>query len=481
MNKSSLQIGKKSFLTSVAIIAVLMILAGVLTHIIPTGAYERVFEDGREVVVPNSFEFTDSEPLPFWRVLTAPVEVLWSEDAATVIVIIAFIIIIGGIFMLLEKSGILQYILSMLVTKFGKNKYRLLCVVSFAFMIFGSAFGLFEELVVLVPISIALAYSLGWDTLVGLGMSVLSACFGFSAVTFNPFTLGVAQGLAGLPLFSGLLFRIPVLILTYIILITFLMRYAKKIEKTPEKSLVYSDDAHLREKYGENAVKIEIRNEQHVKRAMRTFYIMLVLLCVVAILGILVPAVGSVMLPLIIVVFLCGSLISAKKTHYTKSIGRDFIGGMAGTAPGAVLILMAMSVKLIIASGGVMDTILYYAADAIQGTSPYVAAILIYLLVLVLNFFIGSGSAKAFLVMPLIAPLTDLIGVSRQTAVEAFVLGDGITNMLYPTNALLMITLGLSVVSYPKWFKWTIKLQLAYVVFSVAVVAVAVLVGLGPF
>ena len=154
---------------------------------------------------------------------------------------------------------------------------------------------------------------------------------------------------------------------------------------------------------------------------------------------------------------------------------------MTSTLPGSILILMAMSVGLIIENGQVMDTILNYAAGYISQSSPFVSVLLIYALVLVLNFFIGSGSAKAFLIMPLLAPLCDLIGITRQTAVTAFCLGDGLTNVLYPTNAMLMITLGLTVISYPKWFKFTIKLQIVYAIFSCAVLLAAQYIGLGPF
>ena len=140
-----------------------------------------------------------------------------------------------------------------------------------------------------------------------------------------------------------------------------------------------------------------------------------------------------------------------------------------------------MSVKLIIENGDIMDTILYFGAEKISGNTPFVSVTLMYILVLVLNFFIGSGSAKAFLIMPILAPLTELIGVTRQTAVTAFCLGDGLTNMLYPTNAMLMITLGLSVVSFPKWLKFTIKLQLIFMIFSILTLFVAQRIGLGPF
>ncbi|MEF9922843.1 MAG: hypothetical protein RR769_07975, partial [Anaerovoracaceae bacterium] len=152
-----------------------------------------------------------------------------------------------------------------------------------------------------------------------------------------------------------------------------------------------------------------------------------------------------------------------------------------GIAPGAILILMAMSVKYIITMGGVMDTILYYASEQITGMGPYTAALLIFALVLALNFFVGSGSAKAFLVIPIIAPLTDLVDVTRQTAVQAFCFGDGFSNMIYPTNPLLMIALSVTVVSYPKWFKFTWKLQAFTLAVCGLILIGTVFIGYGPF
>ncbi|MFW6294030.1 MAG: hypothetical protein ACOC7V_17155, partial [Spirochaetota bacterium] len=150
-------------------------------------------------------------------------------------------------------------------------------------------------------------------------------------------------------------------------------------------------------------------------------------------------------------------------------------------APGIVLILMAMSVKHIVESGGIMDTLLFRASDLIAGSSSLVAAFLVYAVTLVMNFFIGSASAKAFLMMPILTPLADLVGITRQTAVLAFGFGDGFSNMIYPSNALLIIALGFTVVSFPRWLRWTIGLQAVVFLLSMLFLAFAAIVGFGPF
>lgn len=478
-NGAGIQISKKAFISSVIILFCLMMGAGVLTYIIPSGTFEKTIIDGKESIIPGTFQFTGESGYPIWRWFTAPIEVLWSSDAVTVISIILFIFIIGGVFTVLDKSGMLQYIMNSLVEKFKDSKYKLMAVLILFFMLFGSVFGLFEELVALVPIVIVLAHAMGWDSLTGLGMSALAAGFGFSSATLNPFTLGVAQELAGLAPFSGLVFRIIVFIVSYLLLYMFLYRYAKKIERDPRKSSVYEEDLSIRQKYSDVTSLNQLPNQEYLSKTVRIFACALILVILYVVAGFFISALSGLALPVMAFLFLVGGLIAAKVSRYGGSIPKDFISGVAAIAPSALPILMAMSVKLIISNGGIMDTILYYVSEKVSDMGPYGAIIMIYILVLCLNFFIGSGSAKAFLLIPIISPLADLVGLTGQMAVQAFCFGDGFTNMLYPTNPLLMITLGVTVVSYPKWFKWTIGLQLLMMLINIVFLFIAVLIKYG--
>jgi uncharacterized ion transporter superfamily protein YfcC len=167
--------------------------------------------------------------------------------------------------------------------------------------------------------------------------------------------------------------------------------------------------------------------------------------------------------------------------YKTTELIKDILKGLLTMLPAVVLILMAMSIKHIMMSASTMDTILYRASGVIGGLSPNLAVVFLYLLILFMDFFIGSGSAKAFLIMPIVIPLTDMIGITRQTAVLAFCFGDGFSNLLFPTNPTLMIALGLTVVSYPKWIKWSIKIQLVIFVITTAMLFAANRFGFGPF
>jgi uncharacterized ion transporter superfamily protein YfcC len=226
-----------------------MMVAGVLTIIVPAGSYTHIEVDGRQSVDPNSFQIVDKPDYPIWRWFTAPIEVLGSESGLTVIVIIVVLFFAGGAFAVLEKTGTIRAFIGGVVRKFRDRKYLLLYMVCLAFMFLGATLGTFEEVVLLVPVMIALSYSLGWDALVGLGMSILATNMGFSAAISNPYTLGVSQQLAGLPLFSGAWLRIIIFAVIYFIFTAFLVSYARKIDKDPKASLVHGEDTAEREKY----------------------------------------------------------------------------------------------------------------------------------------------------------------------------------------------------------------------------------------
>lgn len=484
----SIKIGKKTFITAVVILAALMMLAGILTQVVPAGSYERVVQEGREVIDPGSFHSIPKADYPVWRWITAPVEVLGGPDGPMVIVIILFIMFVVGAFSLLEGSGVLKAIIYMIVQRFEKRKYLLMSIIVLLFMALGAILGTFEENIALVPIVIALAYSLGWDSLTGLGMSILASCFGFAAAITNPFSIAITQKIAGLPLYSGAAFRIVIFICFFILLDIFLIRYSKKIEKNPQLSPIYKEDSALRAKYSsvyaaeKEMSDYSVKDKKRMNRAIMCFSIFMIFIIASILASTLISEMSDYVMPVIGILFLAGGIISATMAGIDWETGwKTFYKSVIGILPGVVLILMAMSVKFIISQGGIMDTILNKAASIISGTSPYAAIFLVYILILFLEVFIGSSSAKAFLVMPIIAPLSDLIGITRQTSVLAFCFGDGFSNVLYPTNPVLIICLGLTVISYTRWLKWTIKLQLVVATMSCIFLAIAVAIGLGPF
>ncbi|NLN69172.1 MAG: YfcC family protein [Chloroflexi bacterium] len=481
-SKSGAQISTKAFLQALLIIFALMILSGILTRVIPSGQFIRIEEPGRgEVIDPNAFSFTDQPKLPVWRWFTAPVEVFFSPDGFTIAGIIIFILLVGVAFAVLERSGILNFALATIVQRFGEKKYTLLLVLTFFFMALGGFFGILEEVVPLVPIMIALAYSLGWDSLTGLGMSVLAANVGFSTAVFNFFTIGIAQQLAGLPLFSGWAPRLVLFLAVYALLALFLTRHAKKVAEDPSRSPVYIEDRQEKPRLDvEQRVSAE-EVDPRQKRAAIFMATCFGLILVVVMVFSWVEGLNDLAMPLSGLLFLVGGVGAGLIAGIGKDAWKAAWDGFLGIAPAIPLLMMAASIKLIISSGGILDTMLYAASQRFSATSPLVSALVIYAVTLVLELFVSSGSAKALLIIPLIAPLADLVGVSRQIAVSAFAFGDGFSNLVYPTNAVLLIALSLTAIPYHKWLKWVLRLWAVILPVTVIFLALAVMFNYGPF
>ena len=465
---TAIKIGVRTFVTSAIILLLLMTAAGILTRVIPPGAYERVTVEGVTTIQPDSFAYTAQSPLPVWRWFTAPAEVLWSSDGAMVIVIILFLLILSASFGILNRCRVIHHLINRVVARYGHRKYLVLCGISLLFMALGSFVGIFEESVLLIPIAIALALSFGWDKLTGLGMSLLSVGFGFASGVMNPFTVGVAQRIAELPLFSGIPYRLLVFVLIYGVLALFLVRHAKKVEK---KTMVAK--AAIPDVAAEDA--------ERLGKAARWFT-GAILLIVVLVVIFAQTGLSDYSLPVVALLFLTGGIGAGRIAGLRgKALWKVMGRGIADVAPGILLILLAVSVKYIMSESGTIDTLMYYAADRITQAGRGAASLGMYLVVLVLNFFIGSASAKAVLVMPVLAPLADLSHLTRQTAVLAFAFGDGYSNVFFPTNAVLLIGLGLAGIGYGKWFKFTWALQLITLVLTGGLLLLATAIGLGPY
>jgi uncharacterized ion transporter superfamily protein YfcC len=477
--KSGAQISTKAFLQSVLIIFVLMMLSGLLTKIIPAGQYSRTVIDGRETIDPNSFSLVPQPNYPIWRWFTAPIEVLGAPGNITVIAIIMFILLVGVAFAVMDKSGILKSVISRIIKTFGGRKYAMLLVITFFFMALGAFFGIFEEVIPIVPILIALSFSLGWDSLVGLGMSILATNMGFSMAIFNPFTIGISQKLADLPMFSGALPRILLFIVGYAILALFLSAYAKKIDSHPEKSPVYKEDQAERLRLG--SFEVDHTDDPRMRRAIFFLIIFFILILAVLVASPFITFLSDYALPLTGLLFVIGGVGSGLIAGAGKKAWSAAWDGFLGISPAVPLLLMAASVRYIVQMGGILDTLLHYASSFTASLNPFTAALVIYALTLVLELFISSGSAKALLLIPILIPLADLAGVNRQIAVSAYTFGDGFSNLAYPTNAALLITLSLTVVSYPKWLKWILPLWFWIMLATVIFLGIAVLLNYGPF
>jgi len=478
-----LKLDKKTLITMGVLLLGIVVFAGALTQLVPRGEYQT---DAVGNIIPDSYTRLEGAKLPLWKILASPVLIFTEGAATTGVAIILFIVLIGGTFLILDKSGVLKYILTAVVSKFKARKYILLSLVVFIFMLLAAVVGIMEESLTLVPLAVAISLALGWDSLVGIAMSLIAVAFGYSAALFNPFNVILVQELAGLPIFSGLWYRLIVFVLVYLVFIAFLIPYAKKIEKRPEKSIVYESDKAVREKYAGDA-DMALLEDKNLRKAAMTFVgCVLGVFAAVAVSFALqgrVPEslagfIGYLPTIAMALLFTIGGLLAGRITGLRgKKLLAAFGQGVKAIAPAIPLLLLVICVTFVLSEGKIIHTILYWVYELMKGLTPAASLLVLFLFVMVLEFFIASGSAKAFLIMPIVLPLAQMVGLSGQNVVLAFMLSDGFCNIVYPTSSLMILAIGMVGISYGRYMKWFWKLFLAQMALSVAAMLVAAAIG----
>ena len=440
-----LNIGVRSFVTAIVIIFILMLATYFLTFLIPGGEFARMVDENGNTVIDTAAGYRTVEGgLPLWKWLLSPILVLGAEGSGTLIAVIVFLLVIGGVFNALNVCGLMNYMLDKLVHRFGAVRWRLMAVLIFFFMAMGSLVGSFEEVVPLVPIVTSLTLGLGWDAATGVAMSLLAAGCGFAAGVANPFTIGVAQTLAGLPMFSGVWLRLLSFVCIYLLLLSFIRLHAKRLPGN--ESFRVQASAH--------------KADPRMDRGLLLFAVILGAGIALVLSSGFIPALRDYTMIIVAVMFLVAGVVSTLAAGMGgKRLGKAFVKGLAAIAPSILMILMAASIKYTMVEGKILDTLLHGAVSAADVMSKPVLILFIYAICLVMNFFIPSGSAKAFLLIPLIVPLARIFGISAQLCIVAFAFGDGFSNVFYPTNPALLISLGLADMGYGSWAKFSWKFQ----------------------
>ncbi len=477
----SITISKKAVIVGVVVVLTLFITAYILTFIIDKGTFQRT-ADGA-IIVGTYTADNSLQGITWWQFLLAPVLILApsSAGAGTVWAILILLFVIGAIFTALDASGVLVYMVEFLNDRFKKSKYLLLFILSFVFMFLGSTAGMFEELIPLVPVVIMLCYALGWDALTGLGISVLSTCMGFAAGVINPFTVGVAQKLGeayGIVMYSGIGLRLLAFVGCYILLMIFLYPYAKRIEKNPSLSPVYKEDKKRCAEFNFNLNAFVPDKKKN--KALTVFGCALLSIIAFALLAIALQefahfgGLTDYIMYYVMVAYFAAGLIACKLCGMSwKNILKNLGKGMVTLLPAIVLILFAGGIRYVVEKGLIMDTILFNFTKLIQGSGQFSSTLVMYAIIWIFQIFIQSGSAKALLLMPMIYDLCELAAINPNIAVLGFAFADGFTNVILPTNAGLLLILGLTTVDYGKWFKWSIKIQLCLLAMSISVLGIS--------
>jgi uncharacterized ion transporter superfamily protein YfcC len=448
--------GKKKFKLKVPntylLLFSILILIAIFTWIIPGGEYQRTIVNGREVVVQNSFKYVDSNPQGFFALFIAPLKGF--VEAA---MIIGFILLVGGAFNVLAKTDAINSLINKLARAHRDSitlRRLFIPVLILMFSIGGASFGMNEEIIPFVLIIVPICLALGYDSIIGVAIPLVGAHVGFASAFLNPFNVGIAQGIADIPIFSGIGYRVICWLISTAVAILFILYYEKKLKKNPNISPTFKEDSDRRntehfDNIYNNSSSFSLRH----KIVLITFVLSLVMLVV----GVIrfkwfIGEISAMFFIMGIAVGIIGGLKS-------DDIIKGFVDGAKDLVGTAIIVALARATLVISRDGHIIDTVLYGLSPYIQSSSSIFASQKMFIIQAIINFFVHSGSGQAALTMPIMAPLADLAGVTRQTAILAFQFGE-YTNIIIPTSAVTMGALSMARVPWERWAKWVIPLQI---------------------
>ncbi len=504
------------------IVFAIIVLSAILTWIIPGGTFDRhiISVNGidRNVVIPGSFHYTDNYPQT-WQIFSALFDGF--VDKADIII---FILIIGGAFWIMNESKAIEISIdsflrfskrmeqNRLISKLGANNLILVSIM-LMFSIFGAVFGMSEETIAFVIIFVPLAISMGYDSITGVALCFVAAALGFAGAILNPFTIGIAQGLSNLPLFSGLEYRMFCWVIINLAGFFFILRYAKKIKKNPEKSLVFEDDKYWRDHHeaekapivyntplsariiffiliivlclfswfnpvtnislGEGSITFPalpiitglftIAGWLSLRKSVH-FFVIQILLFTILVLVTGVMGYGWYIMEIATLFFVMGIVTGIAMNYSANRITKLFLDGIKDIQSAAIIVGLAGGIIIILNNGHIIDTLLYKLSESISGMGKMASVTMMYAVQNLINLVMPSGSAKAALTMPMMSQFSDLIGVSRQATVMAFQFGDGFTNIITPTSGVLLGVLSVAKIPYDKWVRWVLPLVIMMII-----------------
>lgn len=464
------------------LLTAVIFVCSLLTYVVPSGEYKRekrqVGIGERTVVVPGTYagiekDFSSggilfgggssdkAQPVSFFGFLSAIPRGM--QQAAD---IIFFIFIIGGVFGILQRTGTIIAAIQKLLQLFAGSSQLMVIILMIAVGIGASTLGMGEEFIPLVPLFLIVSKKLGYDRLFGLGIVLVAAQVGFAAATTNPFTVQIAQSIAEVPLNSGLLFRLIFFVVAMSVGIVYVLRYGAMIKKNPQRSLMADDDFTL-DGVAFDSVTFTARHGAIIGIGVLLFAF---IICAVQELGWWMSEMAGGF-------FLIGIAAVAISRLPLNEGAKAFVKGMEEMVVAALVVGFAKGVQVVLDDGKILDTIIHAAATALEQYHEFVAAAGMLVFQTALNVLIPSGSGQAAVTMPLMAPLADLLGITRQTAVFAFTCGDGFSNMVIPTSGLLMAMLGMAKIPFVRWVRFSFPLFGMLFGLSMLFLVLAVLTG----
>lgn len=451
---------KNRFPDSLVLIFAMIVLAQILSYFLPAGEFQR---EGRKVI-PGSYQVIEGAPsLPWHSFLTKIPKGL--EEGAE---IIFFVFLIGGVIGIIKATGAINALIGTAIHHVGGSTFFLVGGMLTLFAVGSSTIGMAEEYMPFIPILVTMCIALKMDAMVALGLVYIGAGIGYGCAALNPFTVLIAQDISGLEPTSGQTLRWGLLVLMLVLAMHHILRYVRRIQADPEHSLVKDVDYSEGFKMPEDTRMTGIR--------------LTILLLFAGIIGLFVwgVKVHDWFLVELAGLFLGLALVSALLGKLSPNrVAQEFCAGAAELTTAALLIGFARTIEVVLTDAQIIDTIIHGIAGTLEGRDPGIAAVGMLLVQSLCNLFIPSGSGQAYVTMPIMAPLSDLVGVSRQVAVLAYQFGDGFTNMIVPTNALLMGMLGLGKVPFQRWIRFIIPLMIKIYILAIIVLVIAVKMDFG--
>ncbi len=447
-NNKLINISRKTFISVLVLLLLLIAASTVLTYVVPKGEFGVTIVDGKEEVDYLKYnQLPDESGIPVWKGILAPFLVIGTGDGISLIMLSVFLLVIAGSFQAMNDNRGIKVIVQRIIRKFQNNKFLLLSIIALVFMLFGSLLGLFEEMLTLLPIIAILAVMLGFDSFTGFLVSIVACGFGFSSAITNPFTVLFASKIIGVNPMTNVWYRIVIFIVMYALMELVIFLYTRKISGSPEKSFTYESDSNLRSRVFEEE---EIKNE---KKILVTYLVFFAVVLSVIITFSALDSLRDYTVVALIAVFLIGGILSSLiATGFDfKSSMKSFGKGVLSALPSIAFIFMASSIKYILVEGKILPTITNSINLLTQNKSPFILAAILFGIILVLEFFISSSTAKAVFVMSILGVLN--LGITKEMLVLIYTFADGYTNLLFPTSPVLLIGLSMIGFSYFKWVK----------------------------
>lgn len=467
MSNNKTQKKKFSMPDSYLILFIMLIIAMILTYIIPAGQFER--EEGGLVptVIPESFSNISSAPVGFLDFFLSIQQGMM--EAANIIFLV---LIIGGAFAVINSTGAIDSGIMTLVNKTRSKKILLVISMAAVFSIAGFLGVLHTAVIAFIPVGLVVAKAFKLDAIVAVAIVYLGAYSGYAVAGLDPITTGFGQEIAGVPVFSGLWLRFIIYICLLSASILYIIYYMKKIEKNPEKSIMGKDKF-----LDENTIVDEEKTIPFTN--LRKIILLFFALCMtIYTIGVFRSDWGLNEMTALFLIIAIGTALIARING--NDFVKHFVEGAKGMVYAALIVGLARSIVVILENGLVLDSVVNLISNFIEPLPAMIAAICMYLFNLLFNLIITSGSGQAAIVMPIMAPLADIIGITRQTAVLAYNMGDGFTNTIAPTSGILMASIGVAKVSWIKWIKFMIPLLLIWCLIGLVAIIFAVLIDFGP-